>query len=235
MPTHLGVVELRQYTIRSGRRAEFVALFERNFIEPQNAVGAHLLGIFTDLDDPDRFVWLRGFADMDARRAALEAFYYGPIWRAHRDEANSLMVDSDNVLLLDALPDSQDLLDPKRSSRPGVIRVAIHTLANTDPGSFAAFFGSTMRPLIARAGGIVFATLASDHSDNTFPRLPVREHEPVFVWMGRFPDEAAEHAFSDRLREESGWRDRCPEAVLPALMRKPEVLRLSPTQRSPLA
>ena len=36
-----------------------------------------VIGQFTDLDRPDHFVWLRGFADMAARRAGLESFYAG--------------------------------------------------------------------------------------------------------------------------------------------------------------
>src|SRR5207248_8870140 len=58
----------------------------------------HVVGQFRDLDDPDRFVWLRAFDSMPARQAALEAFYYGPVWRAHRDAANDTMIDSDDAL-----------------------------------------------------------------------------------------------------------------------------------------
>ena len=39
-----------------------------------------ILGTFRDLDDPDQFVWLRGFADLASRAPALEAFYTGSIW-----------------------------------------------------------------------------------------------------------------------------------------------------------
>src|SRR5438270_9464303 len=93
--------ELRQYTLYGGKRDTLISLFEANFIESQEAVGAHIIGTFRDLDDPDRFVWIRGFRDMDARRQALEAFYQGsPAWIAHKKEANACMVDSDNVLLL---------------------------------------------------------------------------------------------------------------------------------------
>ena len=55
------VVELRQYTLKSGQRDTLIALFEREFVESQEAVGIELIGTFRDLDDPDRFVWLRGF------------------------------------------------------------------------------------------------------------------------------------------------------------------------------
>jgi len=59
-----------------------------------------IIGQFRDLDNPDRFVWLRGFPDMATRGRALQAFYGGPVWKAHRDVANATMIDSDNVLLL---------------------------------------------------------------------------------------------------------------------------------------
>src|SRR4051812_3912762 len=77
-PEALAVLELRQYTLHPGRRDELVALFEREFVETQEAAGIRLLGSFHDLDAPDRFVWLRGFPDMAARADALGAFYGGP-------------------------------------------------------------------------------------------------------------------------------------------------------------
>src|SRR5690348_11370989 len=94
------VVELRQYTLRPGRREVLIDLFERNLLEPQESLGIHVLGQFRDLDQPDRFVWLRGFPDMTARARALTAFYDGPVWAEHRSAANATMLDSDDVLLL---------------------------------------------------------------------------------------------------------------------------------------
>ena len=96
----LNVIELRQYTMHPGRRDELIELFEREFIETQAAVGMHVLGIFCDADRDDRFVWLRGFTHMAARRLGLQAFYGGPVWQAHRSAANATMVDSSDVLLL---------------------------------------------------------------------------------------------------------------------------------------
>ena len=94
------ILELRQYTLRPGRRDDLIALFETELIAPQEAAGMALVGQFRDVDDPDRFVWLRGFPDMRARAEALGRFYQGPAWRRHRDEANATMIDSDDVLLL---------------------------------------------------------------------------------------------------------------------------------------
>jgi len=55
------VVELRQYTLKPGKRDVLIDLFEREFIEPQEALGMTVVGQFRDRRSPDRFVWLRGF------------------------------------------------------------------------------------------------------------------------------------------------------------------------------
>jgi len=228
------IIELRQYTLRGGRREELINLFEREFIQSQETIGAHVLGTFRDLDDPDRFVWMRGFQDMPQRHAALQAFYTGPVWRANRGAANATMLDSGNVLLLRALPKSAGLLTPQRPTPTGIVRVSIHSLAEVPSQAFTEFFESTMRPMIAEAGGSVLAELISETRPNDFPALPVREHESVFLWLTRFADTAAEAKFTQFLARQSGWRDQVPESLWPALMRKPEVLRLSPTPRSRL-
>ena len=94
------IVELRQYTLHPQQREVLIDLFDREFVETQEALGMRVLGQFRDLDRPDQFVWLRGFADMPARQRALEGFYGGPVWAAHRHAANATMIDSDNVHLL---------------------------------------------------------------------------------------------------------------------------------------
>ena len=214
------IVELRQYTLFGGRRDELMNLFRHEFIVPQAQLGATVLGTFRDLDDPDRFVWWRGFADMDTRQKALSAFYGGEVWLKHRAQANATMVDSDNVLLLETLG-SLDL----RPRTGGVLRVAIHSLNGVAPARFAEFFDTTYSPLVRSCGASVSARLASEAAPNNFPKLPIRATS-VFVWCAHFQDVAAESAFSARLHAASGWRDKVQEEVLPALVSKPEVLRL---------
>src|SRR4051812_40152912 len=120
------IVELRQYTLHAGMRETLIALFESRFLTTQADVGIEVIGQFRDLDDPNRFVWLRGFPDMAARERALEAFYGGPVWKAGREAANATMLDSDNVLLLHPLgPDGG--FDRARAAprRPGLVVVEI--------------------------------------------------------------------------------------------------------------
>jgi hypothetical protein len=94
------VVELRQYTLHPGGRDALIEVFDNHLVEPQEETGMKVIGQFRDLERDDRFVWLRGFNDMEARRASLEAFYGGPVWAEHKDAANATMISSDDVLLL---------------------------------------------------------------------------------------------------------------------------------------
>ena len=84
------VFELRQYTLHPGRRDALIELFDREFVETQEACGMRVLGQFRDLGDPDRFVWFRSFPDMARRKDALTCFYGGPAWKAHAHWAKSL-------------------------------------------------------------------------------------------------------------------------------------------------
>src|ERR1051326_9293031 len=89
MTTCCPVVELRQYTLHSAEAREtLIELFEREFVESQETAGMQMIGTFRDLQKPDRFVWLRGFQDMESRSAQLQQFYGGPVWKQNRDAAN---------------------------------------------------------------------------------------------------------------------------------------------------
>ena len=75
------VIELRQYTLHPGERDALIDLSDREFVEGQEAAGRHVLGQFRDANDPNPFVWLRGFRDMPSRAEALKSFYGGPVGR----------------------------------------------------------------------------------------------------------------------------------------------------------
>ena len=76
MPTH-SVYEFRNYTMQPGQRDVLIDLFEREFIEPMQVLGARVVATFRSLDDPNRFVWIRSFDTMATRAAALDGFYTG--------------------------------------------------------------------------------------------------------------------------------------------------------------
>src|SRR3954453_23770152 len=111
------IVELRQYDLHPGTRDALIDIFDRHFIEGQEVEGTDVIGQFRDLDNPDSFVWLRGFSDMESRGVALHAFYTGPVWMAEREAADPTMVRFDDVLLpRPAWPEAAFALD--RADRP---------------------------------------------------------------------------------------------------------------------
>lgn len=235
------VLELRQYTLHPGKRDVLIDLFEHEFVESQEAVGIELVGTFRDLDKPDRFVWIRGFPDMPARAKSLQAFYFGPVWQAHREAANATMIDSDNVLLL--RPAERDAGFPKPSAprapvgttaRPhSRVLATIYYFGAPVDDAFNAFFDRELSPALAGAGIAPIARLETEEAENTFPRLPVRAGEHVFVWFARFDDEGALHAAETRLAASPRWTSLKPK--LDAMLKSPpERLVLEPTARSDL-
>jgi quinol monooxygenase YgiN len=183
------VVELRQYTHHPGRRDDLIELFEEKFLAGQAEAGMTVIATFRDLNDPDRFVWLRGFSDMVARERALKSFYGGPLWKANRDAANATLVDSDNVLLLrPARPGSGFAWD---ESRGGLIAAMVYPVGAAGAQSFTEHFERTLQPALLNAGSTLLATFVTEHAENTFPNLPFREGEDVFVWFARFADRAS--------------------------------------------
>ncbi|MEO8057767.1 MAG: NIPSNAP family protein [Burkholderiales bacterium] len=229
------VVELRQYTLHPGQRDTLIELFDREFIETQEAVGMAVLCQFRDLDDPDRFVWLRGFQGMAARAEALAAFYDGPVWRAHRDAANATMLDSDNVLLL--RPASTHTSMPidawRRGTAPAGAAVALvcPLTAVPDAHVVAALLQAWL-PLLARHGGTLAGCWVSENSANSFPRLPVREGEQVLVALARFGEREGCDRFATALKASPDGFDRAGADTGAALIAPAQVLRLAPTTRS---
>ena len=236
------IVELRQYTLHPGRRDELIELFDREFVETQEAVGIQVIGQFYNLDDPNQFVWLRGFNDMSAREQSLHAFYSGPVWKEHRDAANATMIDSDNVLLLRLVhPTSGFSL--KSSNRPprvsdakqdGFVTATIYYFNKPVDSDFIPYFENAIHPVLMETDALLLAYFVTEDSPNTFPRLPVREGENVVVWFAGFQDQDAYERHLAQIAQSKPWSQEISKFLKRRLIRKPEVLRLSPTPRSRL-
>ena len=176
------VLELRQYTLKPGQRDALIDLFDRHFIEPQEALGMTLAGQFRDRNRDDRFVWLRGFADMESRHQALETFYGGPVWAAHRAEANSTMIDSDDVLLLK--PARPDLAFRMAAGPPSIVLAGIYQMPSPVDERLVQEFERKVMPILDANHVKVEGVFVTESARNTFTGLPVREGEHVLVWFG---------------------------------------------------
>jgi len=229
------IVELRQYTVHPGKRDVLIDIFDREFIESQEALGVRVIGQFRDLDDSDRFVWLRGFRDMTSRAQGLRDFYGGPVWKQHRDDANATMIDSDNVLLLRPARSTSGF-SPVASERPppsshrvgsGLVVASIYALDKASAAAFIDYVEDELRPALTDLGAPMLAYFVTESSANNFPALPVREGEHVFTWFAGFPDRKIGEG-TIQGRGELGVS--IPTA--PGMQRPMQVLRLLPTARS---
>jgi hypothetical protein len=235
-PEHPRIVELRQYTLHPRRRDALVELFDTAFVEPQEAAGMSVMGQFRDLDDPDRFVWLRGFADMASRARGLQGFYGGPVWAAYRDAANATMIDSDDVLLLRPAWNGAGLAhDPACraghgavTAPPGLVDVTIFSLDDAARPALLAFCRERMMPVLRQGGALAQGWYVTEYSPNNFPRLPVREGEHVLVGVAVFKDPGAHETFLAR----GHWQRDVAPGLAQWLARQPHSMKLVPTARS---
>ena len=230
----LGVVELRRYALHPGGRDVLIPLFEREFIESQERCGMVPIGHYRDLDDPNSFVWFRGFADMETRRRALEAFYTSPSWMDHRDAANATMIDSDNVLLLrPARPESGFETDglfrraggDQATGVGGFVATSVLMLGEPATEALIASFEERVLPEVRRHAQRI-AYLVTEERPNDFPRLPVREGEHALVVVG----------ICSTVQALDGWSRAFDSGGLPESLRSiildSELLRLEPAPRS---
>ena len=173
------VIELRRYTMQPGQRENFGEYFDAYFPEAFQQLGAIAFGQFFERDQPSMFTWLRGFRDMDARAVVNAAFYYGPVWKEHKQTVNPMMIDSDDVLLLRPVRPIPLLpaVDPVRERAARGV-VVMHIVRGTDL--------ETMERAYAHyeCAGL----LVTLDAPNNFPQLPVRTDGPWAVWLGVFED-----------------------------------------------
>lgn len=98
------IVEVRSYRIKPGRRAEFIEFFEKRSIPALRAHGMKVLGPMLDLENPNKFVWLRLFPSLDAREQMRDAFYGGDLWKNELEAIAMPMLESYDVILCETSP-----------------------------------------------------------------------------------------------------------------------------------
>ena len=234
--TDFQVIEFRRYTIKDGERQHFAEYFESYFPEAFQQMGAIVFGQFFERKNPVGFTWLRGFKNTDARAIINAGFYYGPLWREHSSTMNSLMVDSDNVLLLRPLSPERRVLvlpavDPIKEGK-GAQGVVVAQMFAVKPNSVDAFAQqaeatfASYRAAGAREAGV----LVTLDVPNNFPQLPVRTDGPYLVWLGIVKDNQTLDSLFTPLVERSS--QSLSDTGL--LRSAPELLMLNPTRRSRL-
>lgn len=230
------VIEFRRYQVKPERREDFVKYFDTLFPEAFQQLGALALGQFTEPDAADRFTWLRAFRDMDARAVVNGTFYYGPVWKEHRQQLNDLIIDNDDVLLLRPLDAAHGVpalaaVDPVREAG-GAQGMVVAQLFAVRPGEVERFahLAAPAFDAYRRAGARDAGVLVTLDAKNNFPQLPVRGDGPFVVWLGILPDRAA----VDELLRPIAARAAASLAEGGLLRGQPQLLVLKPTPRSRL-
>lgn len=98
------IIEVRSYRIKPGRRAEFIHLFETRAVPALRAHGMRVLGPLLDVENPNKFVWLRAFPSLDERERMKESFYEGELWKNELESIAMPMLDSYDVILCETSP-----------------------------------------------------------------------------------------------------------------------------------
>ena len=229
-------IELRRYTVKEGQRESFARYFESFFPEAFQQVGAIAFGQFFERGNPDRFTWIRGFRNMDARATANAAFYFGPLWKEHRSTVNELILDSDDVLLLQPLEPEREIpvlpaVDPVRETG-GARGVVVAQIFAVEAGGVAAFARSAEPAFAAyrAAGAREAGVLVTNDAPNNFPQHPVRTDGPYLVWLGILEDDRSLKARFAPVAE----RARAELSATGLLRGAPEIVVLDPAPRSRL-
>ncbi|HEY8226100.1 MAG TPA: NIPSNAP family protein [Pyrinomonadaceae bacterium] len=93
------IVEVRSYRIKPGRRAEFIKFFEERSIPALRSHGMKVLGPLLDLENPNKFVWLRSFPSLEERERMKNDFYEGELWKNELEAIAMPMLESYDVNL----------------------------------------------------------------------------------------------------------------------------------------
>jgi hypothetical protein len=190
--TQIKVLELRNYLLKPNTVENFRKLFNDRFVEPMRELGGYTVGQFRTNNDANRFVWMRGFADMKTRFDFLNAFYLNsPVWKKYRSDANGMIVNSDNVYLLRPLEinnptvnDAQQIFENKNA-----VVVLDFYVCNSTLDKTIALFETDFIPFLKslKVNDVTF--WVSEMSENDFPRLPVFQDKNLLVSITVFKNE----------------------------------------------
>lgn len=74
------IVEIRRYTLKPGKREEFIAFFETKNRNALRDAGMKVFGPLRDLEDETKVHWMRAFATLEDRDRIKDSFYSGSVW-----------------------------------------------------------------------------------------------------------------------------------------------------------
>lgn len=224
------VLELRNYLLKPGTVENFRHLFNNQFVEPMKELGGYTVGQFRLNGDQDRFVWMRGFPDMQSRFDFLNAFYLNSaVWKKYRNDANGMIVNSDNVYLLRPLEiNNVTVNDAERQfeNKKAVVVVDFY-VCNSTLDKTIALFKTDYIPFLKTSDVNDVTFWVSEMSENDFPRLPVFQDKNLLVSITVFKNEQEAKAKLKRIDSPATQLDNSMKELITVRNR----LTLYPTVR----
>ncbi len=101
------IIEMRTYKTKSGRRADFLEVFQSRSIPAHAEIGMKILGPFLSVEDPDTFFFMRGFPDVASREPMKARFYEGELWKSELENILMPMLEKYEVVVVE---DSEGLI-----------------------------------------------------------------------------------------------------------------------------
>ena len=98
------IVEVRSYRITPGKRDEFIEFFETRSITALQSCGMKIVGPFIDLENPNKFMFIRAFPSMEDLHRMKEEFYEGKLWKEELEQIAMPMMESYDVMLCETAP-----------------------------------------------------------------------------------------------------------------------------------
>jgi NIPSNAP len=96
------IIEMRTYTLKPGKRSEFLSIFKAESAPAHQKIGMKILGPFLSIEDNNVIFWMRAFPDAKTREQMRNEFYEGKLWKEELEEKLMPMIDKFDVTIVDA-------------------------------------------------------------------------------------------------------------------------------------
>ena len=102
--------ELRQYEIRPGKMAEWLALMETEIIPFQVEQGMVIAGSFRGETDDSVYIWIRRFETEAERERLYEAVYQSDHWKENLSDRVGQCINRETIQVQRITPTSRSVL-----------------------------------------------------------------------------------------------------------------------------
>ena len=231
----IGVLELRNYVLKPGRREDFTRLFEEDLVQPQRALHGYPLGQYRVKGNDDNFCWFRGFASMQTRSSFLPSFYHGSTWKQYRSEANAMIINNDNVHLLRPIVLQHDSLVPaigidRSLLYPGnKIAVVDFYTSNTKLDQLLKTFSKSYLAILDQCGIHSYSLWISELEVNDFPQLPVFQDKNLLVAITFYENELD---YAEKMKKVDSKIDKDLRSALEDAITLKHTMILYPTKKT---